>query len=140
MTTIDPQPSPERLPYTPELVRVGYGWNSHWLVSYESGMDPDDYHAGWADVWSNARTGLVEVCHLDSGDELTPVEARNLAHALLAAADHAEQHRFLVAEVLRSEQNDGWIDQQGLSLDTVRAINEWINTRVRRAFQAGNKP
>jgi hypothetical protein len=139
-TDTDTTPAPEQPewpPYTPEMIALGGGWTAHWLISFESGMDPDNYHAGWGDVWAMARTGRVEIAHLDE-EELTPVEARNLAHALLAAADHAERYPLIVAQVLGEEQSEGWIDQQGLPLETVRPINEWINKRVNRALKVHN--
>jgi hypothetical protein len=58
---------------------------ARWMVSVGSTVDENDPHTGWADIDADARTGMVTF-----GDEYTPAEARLIAQALFAAADHAE--------------------------------------------------
>jgi hypothetical protein len=131
MTTPEPldlSAQPVDRPYVAEMIPLNQGWNTDWLVSYASGVDPEDDHAGWLTVNANARTGMV-----DFGEELTPTEARNLALALIEAARHAESYGYTVATALTDEQMYSDPEMDAAPVETQRAINGWINRAVARA-------
>ena len=131
MTTSEPldlSAQPVTRPYVAEMIPLHQGWNTDWLVSVESAMDPEDHHAGWMTVNANARKGIV-----DFGEELTPTEARNLAMALIEAARHAESYGHTVTNVLTDEQMYSDPEMDAAPLETRQAINGWINRAVRRA-------
>jgi hypothetical protein len=108
-------------PYVPELIPLNQGWSTQWLVSYSIGVDPDDYHDGWHTVSADARKGTV-----DFGEEMTPVEARNLGLALLEAARHAESYANTVLGVLSSEEPYVGIDLPDASTEEKRAVHGWF--------------
>jgi hypothetical protein len=121
-------------PYVPEMIPLSQGWRTDWLVSVESEMDPDNYHAGWNTISADAYSGKVE----DNGQELSPTEARNMAMAYLQAADHAEHYGHTVMSVLSNEQ--GWVaaDCPDMSNTESRAVHGWINKAHNRAYRNGH--
>jgi hypothetical protein len=131
MTTSEPldlSAQPVTRPYVAEMIPLNQGWNTDWLISCESAMDPEDHHAGWMTVSANAYKGIV-----DFGEEMTPTEARNLATALIEAARHAESYGHTVTNVLTDEQMYSDPEMEAAPLEARRAINGWINRAVRRA-------
>lgn len=118
----DTQPA-RRSPYVPELIPLNQGWSTDWLVSYETGVDPDDPHDGWHTVRADARKGIV-----DFGEEMTPTEARNLGMALIEAARHAESYANTVMGVLSSEEPYVGIDLPDASTEEKRAVHGWFRS------------
>lgn len=119
----------ERAPYSPALIPLHQGWLTSWLVSVESEMDPEDYHAGWKHVHADARGRTVEL----DAEVYSPAEARNLAMALLQAADHAESYAYTVMGVLDGERPNGYPAWPGATTEQTRAVHKWIEHAHDRA-------
>jgi hypothetical protein len=115
-------------PHVPELIPLNQGWSTQWLVSYSIGVDQDDPYDGWHTVSADARKGTV-----DFGEEMTPVEARNLGLALLEAARHAESYASTVMGVLSSEEPYVGIDLPDASTEEKRAVHSWFRSAWKRA-------
>lgn len=70
-----------------ELIAIWQEYfEAKWMVSVASTREPNEAWSGWADVNADARRGVVDA----DGVEYTPSEARALAEAYRAAAQHAE--------------------------------------------------
>jgi hypothetical protein len=114
------------------------GLCARWMVSVESDRDPtgEDYWSGWFDVDGDARSGLVEI----AAAELTPQEARNLARALLAAADHAESyvHRRC-EEIHRLTEGGAWPELDVMPIETQVAVRDALRAAARREREAHEK-
>jgi hypothetical protein len=122
--------APTPSPYVAELIPLNQGWLTSWLVSCEADQDPDDYHAGWIRVRADGRQRLVE---LESGEVLSPVEARNLAAALIEAARHAESYAVTVSSVLGDEEMRVRSDLGDAPIETHQAVHGWFRMAIRRA-------
>jgi hypothetical protein len=111
---------------------------ARWMVSVESDRDPtgEDYWSGWFDVDGDARSGLVEI----AATELTPAEARNLAQALLAAADHAESYvQRRCEEIHRLTEMGSWPELDALPIETQVAVRDALRAAARREREAHEK-
>lgn len=122
--------APARPPYVPELIPLSQGWHTEWLVSYSAGVDPDDPHDGWHTVKADGRKGIV-----DFGEEMTPIEARNLGMALIEAARHAESYAGTVLGVLTSEELYVGIDLPDAETDQKRAVHAWFRAAWSRVLR-----
>lgn len=127
--------------YVPELIPLDQGWSTQWLVSFEAGAkaNPDDPHAGWITVDADARRRLVEMY----GDEMSPVEARLLAAALVEAARHAESYGNALLGMLSHQEPYVGIDLPNASTTEKRAVHEWFRatwSRVLRWRDVGHPP
>jgi hypothetical protein len=128
----EPQLSPAVIPISCDQLCA------KWLVSVESDRDPtgEDYWSGWFDVDGDARSGLVEI----AATELTPEEARNLARALMAAADHAESYvQRRCEEIHRLAHGGAWPELDALPIETQVAVRDALRAAARREREAHEK-
>jgi hypothetical protein len=122
-----------RVSYQPQMIPLWKGWATEWLVSIESeaAQDPDDPYVGWSFVRSDARSRRVE---LDSTD-LSPTEARNLAAALMQAADHAEHYADQIVGMLNCESEMITADLSDFPLESHGTVHEWVRRALGRAVE-----
>jgi hypothetical protein len=69
---------------------------AEWWCPIAADVDVEDPWAGWTTVTGNARRGVVD----HDGTTYTPAEARQVAEALRAAADHVESYSRRTAAFL----------------------------------------
>lgn len=140
MTTNEESPSaPSTSPqaHAPELIPLNQGWTTRWLVSCVAAAaeEPDNPSAGWFEVDADGRDGTVELW----GNEMTPVEARNLAAALIEAARHAEGYWSQLLSALTDQE--AFVDRDlgpHATIEQKRAVHAWF--RAAHARVAAQRP
>lgn len=129
------------VPYRAEMFPLNQGWATTYLFSVKSEQDPtgEDYMAGWASVHADARAETVDITVGGEDLLLSPIEARNLATALMLAADHAEHYAATVLAVLSNEQRQVSHDMHGQPLEAHRAVHEWFRRANHRVLKRGSR-
>jgi len=114
----------------PELIPIWQDtFSARWMITVAHELEEGNPWAGWIDVDSNARRGVVEFAEY----QFTPDEARNLADALMRAAVHAETFGHRVDGLLFELTCPGTFPEiSHLPIETQRAVRGAMRTAGHR--------
>jgi len=106
----------------PELIPIWQDtFSARWMVTVAHDIEEGNPWAGWTDVDSDARRGVVEFAEY----QFTPDEARNLADALMRAASHAETFGYRVNGLMFELTCPGTFPEiNHLPIETQRVVRE----------------